>query len=83
MNKKVYKRIGNQTPFKMTPKSVKELLIAIIDTESKIISITRDTTLSPMDYMITTIEISQNNIEKFESLSKCILEDVDIIRGCG
>lgn len=83
MNNKVYKRIGNQNPFKLTPKSAKDLLIAVIDTESKIITVNRDTTLLPMDYMITTIEISQNNIEKFESLSKCILEDVDIIRGCG
>lgn len=80
-SEKVKKMIGNKTVFKLTPKSACSLLKAIIETESKVLSMLKDTTC-PDTYMITSLEISPNKIEKFESISNVKLEDMGEFKGC-
>lgn len=76
----VKRMIGNQNMFRLTPKSAKNLLLAIIETEAKVLYMVKDSTC-PDTYMITALEISPSKIGKFESISKVLLEDVGEFAG--
>ena len=66
--------IGNREPFKVTPKSAKNLIEAIVKTESNIIYMKEDDTCPPL-HVIVRIEIPSKNKKKFEQVIDRLLED--------
>lgn len=75
-------QIGNEEPFKLTPKSAKNLIQAVIETESTIVCMNQDTTCPPT-YIIAKFDINPKKKDKFEAIIDWILEDCPVITGCG
>lgn len=74
------KIIGNIEPFKITPKSSKQLLMALLQTEAEVIYIHKDDTC-PDVHAIIKIEIDDRKISTFEDILGRSLEDVWAITG--
>jgi hypothetical protein len=66
--------IGNQEPFKVTPKTAKNLIEAIVKTESSVVHMREDDTCPPL-HIIARIETSSKNKKKFEQIIGRLLED--------
>lgn len=69
-------RIGNIDPFKLTPASAKKFIEALIETESRLIGLDKDTTCPPI-HIIATVQINdKKKKEKFEEILGKPLEDI-------
>lgn len=73
-------QIGNIEPFRLTPAKAKKLIQAVIETDSEIIYIQKDTTC-PETYICAKFNIPSNKKDKFESILDWILEDCPVITG--
>lgn len=69
-------QLGNKEPFKLTPNSAKKLIEAIIETESDIITIYKDTTCPPTHVICRFNVKGDKNKQKFENILGRYLEDI-------
>lgn len=69
-------QIGNIDPFKLTPASAKRIIEAVIETNSMIMCVEKDTTCPPT-HIIARFQITSDKLkEKFEEILGKSLEDV-------